>query len=100
MSVDGPDDLNDVRWAGSLDATREATAKTHAAIERLVHAGLTPSLIVTLHRNNATGDKLPRMCDWFRHLDLLGITNVRLHDPGDRERGGRREVRGSAATNR
>jgi uncharacterized protein len=80
ISVDGPEDLNDVRWAGSLALTREATAKTHAAIERLVREGLTPSLIVTLHRNNATADKLPRMRDWFRYLDMLGITSARLHD--------------------
>jgi uncharacterized protein len=80
ISVDGPEDLNDVRWAGTVKATREATAKTHAAIERLVREGLTPSLIVTLHRNNATADKLPRMRDWFRYLDMLGITSARLHD--------------------
>ena len=80
ISVDGPGMLNDVRWAGSLELTRDATAKTHAAIERLVREQLTPSLIVTLHRNNATADKLPRMCDWFRYLDTLGISSVRLHD--------------------
>jgi len=80
ISVDGPEDLNDVRWAGTLSSTREATARTHAAIERLVREGLTPSLIVTLHRNNATADKLPRMRDWFRYLDMLGITSARLHD--------------------
>ena len=76
ISEDGPEDLNDVRWAGTLSLTREATAKTHAAIERLVREGLTPSLIVTLHRNNATADKLPRMRDWFRYLDMLGITSA------------------------
>lgn len=80
ISIDGPEDLNDVRWAGTTVATREATARTHAAIERLVREGLTPSLIVTLHRGNATADKLPRMCDWFRYLDTLGITSARLHD--------------------
>ena len=80
ISVDGPEDLNDVRWAGTLSLTREHTAKTHEAIERLVREGLTPSLIVTLHRNNATADKLPRMRDWFRYLDMLGITSARLHD--------------------
>jgi radical SAM protein with 4Fe4S-binding SPASM domain len=80
ISVAGPAGLNDVRWAGSVELTREATAKTHAAIERLVREGLTPSLIVTLHRNNATADKLPRMRDWFRYLDTLGISSVRLHD--------------------
>jgi uncharacterized protein len=80
ISVDGPEDLNDVRWAGSIQATREATARTHAAIERLVRENLTPSVIVTLHRNNATADKLPRMRDWFRYLDTLGISSARLHD--------------------
>mgnify|MGYP003347235368 FL=1 len=27
ISLDGPDDLNDSRWAGTLDATRKATEK-------------------------------------------------------------------------
>jgi uncharacterized protein len=93
ISVDGPEDLNDVRWAGTLKLTREATAKTHAAIERLVHEGLTPSLIVTLHRNNATADKLPRMRDWFRYLDDLGITSARLQISPDRRPCDRRVVR-------
>lgn len=80
ISVDGPEDLNDVRWAGTLEATRRATARTHGAIDQLVREGLVPSLIVTLHRNNATADKLPRMCDWFRYFDSIGITSARLHD--------------------
>lgn len=79
ISVDGPGSLNDVRWSGSLAATRAATEKTHAAIEWLCRERIPPSLIVTLHRNNATADKLPVMHDWFRHLSKLGITHVRLH---------------------
>jgi radical SAM protein with 4Fe4S-binding SPASM domain len=79
ISVDGPGELNDVRWAGSLERTREATAKTHAAIERLCREGIPPSLIVTLHRGNATRDKLPVMHDWFRSLQGLGLTSARLH---------------------
>lgn len=79
ISVDGPGELNDVRWAGSRRLTREATARTHAAIERLCREGLPPSLIVTLHKNNATADKLPRMRDWFRHVESLGVTSARLH---------------------
>ena len=35
VSVDGPGELNDIRWNGTLERTREATEKTHAAIERL-----------------------------------------------------------------
>jgi uncharacterized protein len=79
VSVDGPGELNDVRWAGSLKKTREATEKAHAAIERLCREGIVPSLIVTLHRNNATTDKLPIMHDWMRRLERLGIRSARLH---------------------
>jgi uncharacterized protein len=79
ISVDGPGELNDIRWAGTLDATRAATAKTHAAIERLCKEEIPPSLIVTLHRGNATADKLPRMHDWFRHMAGLGVRHSRLH---------------------
>ena len=79
ISVDGPGELNDVRWAGSLIRTREATARTHAAIERLCKEGLAPSLIITLHRNNATSDKLPTMHDWVRSLERMGVTSARLH---------------------
>jgi uncharacterized protein len=71
--------LNDVRWGGSLSKTRSATERTHAAIERLCAAGMQPSLIVTLHRNNATPDKLPLMHDWFRRLEKLGVRSARLH---------------------
>ena len=79
ISVDGPGELNDIRWAGTLEKTREATAKTHAAIERLCVEGIAPSLIVTLHRNNATADKLPVLGDWLLRLESLGVTSVRLH---------------------
>ena len=79
ISVDGPGELNDVRWHRSLEHTRIATAKTHAAIERLCQEGIPPSLIVTLHRGNATADKLPTLHNWFRDLDNLGISFARLH---------------------
>ena len=79
ISLDGPGELNDVRWAGSLQKTREATERAHRAVERLCAEGIPPSLIVTLHRNNATGDKLPVMHEWFRRLDSLGVAGARLH---------------------
>jgi uncharacterized protein len=79
ISVDGPGELNDVRWAGTLERTREATANTHAAIERLCAEGMPPGVIVTLHRCNATRDRLPVMHDWFRHLQSIGVSSARLH---------------------
>jgi uncharacterized protein len=79
ISVDGPAELNDVRWAGSVGRTRDATAKTHAAIARLCREGIPPALIITLHRNNASGDKLPTMHDWLLYLEGMGVTAARLH---------------------
>ncbi len=79
ISMDGPGELNDSRWAGTLERTREATAKTEANLERLCREGMPPSLIVTLHRGNATADKLPIMHGWFRHLEQMGVTSARLH---------------------
>lgn len=35
ISMDGPGELNDLRWQGTLEKTREATAKTEMAVERL-----------------------------------------------------------------
>lgn len=79
ISVDGPGKLNDARWNGTVEHTREATAKTEAAIERLCLVGMPPSLIITLHRGNATAEKLTAMHDWLRRLEAMGITSARLH---------------------
>ncbi len=79
VSVDGPGELNDLRWHGNLATTRESTAKTQAAIEKLCGEGIPPSLIITLHRGNATADKLPALLDWVRDLARLGVGNIGLH---------------------
>lgn len=79
ISVDGPGELNDARWNGTLEKTREATAKTHSAIKLLCKENVNVSLIVNLHRGNATQDKLPMIHEWFKQIDDLGITSARLH---------------------
>jgi uncharacterized protein len=84
ISLDGPDELNDSRWAGTLDATRRQTAKTQWAIERLCEAAKTtphllPSIIVTLHAGNCAKEVFPRFVEWIRKLDQLGITSVNPH---------------------
>ena len=79
ISVDGPDELNAARRAGSDVTTRRATAKTMRGIKMLCDAGLAPGIIVTLHRLNATAQRLPRMNAWLRELDEWGVRSVRLH---------------------
>lgn len=79
ISVDGPGELNDSRWAGNLERTRETTARSFAAIDMLIAAGIVPSLIVTLYRGNASPERLPRLIEWLKELDRKGITDARLH---------------------
>ncbi len=92
VSMDGPEELNDSRWAGSLEKTRAATAKSQANLERLCREGCYewkgkdgkkytsgPSLIITIYKGNADPDKRPRLKAWIKALDALGLQHARLH---------------------
>jgi uncharacterized protein len=79
ISIDGPDELNHVRWAGSTESTIKITERIQQTIDRLCEEEIFPGLIITLHRGNATAEKLPFMHKWFKYLDQKGITSVRLH---------------------
>jgi len=81
VSVDGPDELNDSRWAGTVERTREATAKSLKAIEMLTAAHLSISVITTLYRGNASGDRLPRLIAWLDQLVSapLHVRYLNLH---------------------
>jgi uncharacterized protein len=79
ISVDGPDELNDARWAGSLEETRRRTKMSMDAADRLCDEGIPPSFIVTLHKLNATSEKLPKLKEWFKYWDSRGVYSSRLH---------------------
>ena len=79
ISIDGPEDLNDARWQGTLENTRSATRQVQETIARLCAEGIPPSLIVILHRLNATRELLPRLMQWLRELERLGIRRITLH---------------------
>ncbi len=79
ISIDGPGELNDARWHYRLEKTRESTALVEGVIERLCREYEPPGLIITLHKGNATAEKLPIMADWMRRLHASGIRSVRLH---------------------
>lgn len=79
ISIDGPGELNDARWHRELEKTRQSTAVVESVIERLCREYQAPGLIVTLHKGNATAEKLPIMADWMRRLHAIGIKSVRLH---------------------
>lgn len=79
ISVDGPEFLNDNRRVGSLDNTRKMTGRTIDAIKDLCYLGMVPSLIVTLHKMNASSERLPYLLRWFSDLEKVGIKNIRVH---------------------
>lgn len=79
ISMDGPGELNDVRSAGTLEQTRAATERSHQLLLRLCREGKRPSLIVTLHRGNATPERLPRLVEWLRDLDRAGLRWCTVH---------------------
>jgi uncharacterized protein len=79
ISVDGPEELNDARWRGTLDKTRVATQRTQEVITQMCAEGLAPSLIVILHRLNASAEALPRLIAWFTTLAAIGVKRIGLH---------------------
>ncbi len=79
ISIDGPGSLNDARWNRGLQRTRKSTAQVENVIAQLCREYQPPGIIVTLHKGNATSDKLPQMAEWMLSLDAMGIKSVRLH---------------------
>jgi len=79
ISMDGPGALNDLRWAGSLERTRAATQRSEDAINALRAAGIPVSIILTMHRLNATSERLPQLLAWLDHLEEIGVQSVRTH---------------------
>lgn len=79
FSLDGPEELNDSRWAGSVEKTRLMTAKSFAALKACQEQGVRHHVICTLHKLNAVGPALDRLCQWFVELDAAGTVAARLH---------------------
>lgn len=79
ISIDGPGELNDLRWQHNVTRTRANTERTIHNIRRLSQEHRQPGLIITLHRLNASVDRLPRLIEWVKELDAWGIPSVRLH---------------------
>ncbi|MBL6448618.1 radical SAM protein [Fulvivirga sp. 29W222] len=79
ISIDGPEELNDVRWAGTIDKTRQATKRSIKAIHQLRQAKIPIGLQIQVTRSNSSPDRLPKMFEWLREMDALEIASARLH---------------------
>ena len=79
ISMDGPEEMNDSRWAGTIEKTRKRTEQSQAAIEKLCAAGVVPSLIVTAYRGNAMPEKRQKFKTWVQELARLGVRHINFH---------------------
>lgn len=79
LSVDGPGELNDARWADTLEKTRRATQQSLDAIEQLCRQNHHPGIMLQLTRCNATAQRLPRLFEWVNELAGMGIQSIRVH---------------------
>ena len=73
ISIDGPGNLNDYR------CLTQDTQKTIDNIHLLLKNGLTPSLIVTVHRLNGLPNVRQRLLDWFGELEFINVRYINLH---------------------
>jgi uncharacterized protein len=79
ISIDGPDELNDIRWVRNTESTRKATQKSILAIHKLSENNIKLSLQIQVTKCNSSEHRLPKMLDWLREIDLLKIESARLH---------------------
>lgn len=79
MSIDGPGMLNDARWAGDIDATRAATARSEWALRELLSRKMNVSIIITLNRFNGAADRHPILATWLTEMAALGLRSVNVH---------------------
>jgi uncharacterized protein len=79
ISMDGPEELNDSRWAGTLEKTRETTKRSQHNAEKLLACGVGCSLIVTMWSGNINPHKRSKLKKWFSSFYDRGIREARIH---------------------
>ncbi|MCX8008147.1 MAG: radical SAM protein [Patescibacteria group bacterium] len=81
ISIDGPDELNDARWAGSLEKTRIMTKKTLENIEKCAKNDIRVGLIITIHKLNAgSPERIEKFKAWIKDYDQRKVVvSARLH---------------------
>ncbi|MGL4819736.1 MAG: radical SAM protein [Bacilli bacterium] len=85
ISIDGPNELNGLRKVRTRkqedveEKTLETTKTIMNNFVRLVEAGVSCSVIITLHRLNATKEHLPRLLNFIRWLGDIGVKGGNIH---------------------
>jgi uncharacterized protein len=81
FSFDGEDELNDLRWSGTLEKTREDTKRTLNNVAKCIQNGIGVSAILTLHAVNVgTDERLQKFKFFLKKIDKMGVSSIRIHD--------------------
>lgn len=83
VSIDGPNELNSLRVVKGTknveERTLDATDTIMKNLAKLAENGVPASVIITLHRQNGTPERLPRLLNFMSWLGKLGITKGNIH---------------------
>lgn len=80
VSIDGPNDLNDLRVSKQKNkSTRELTEATINNLLKLVRNNISCGVIITVHKLNGTKEKLPRLLNFISWLGNIGIRGGNIH---------------------
>jgi uncharacterized protein len=83
VSIDGPHELNDLRKVrgqeGNDEKTLDSTKAIMANIQKMAGQGIAMSIIITLHRLNATPERLERLMQFIQWLGEIGVTQGNIH---------------------
>ena len=79
ISLDGIEELNDVRWAGSIELTRKYTQLSNNNLVKLLEEKISTSLNFQITRCNSSPERLPKMFKWLTTLDKIGLKSARIH---------------------
>jgi uncharacterized protein len=87
MSVDGPEELNDWRVAKvdeknmhrQLEITRKKTEMSIRNLNKLLEAGISTSLIITLSKFNGETGRLIKLVNWLEDLSEKGLKYLNIH---------------------
>jgi uncharacterized protein len=80
FSIDGPNELNSLRVPRNPKIPIESTTdNTMKYIKLSKEAGLDVGLIITLHRENSTPERIPRLFNFIKWLWDLGIRSGNIH---------------------
>lgn len=80
VSVDGSGEMNSLRISNQKNKTTdELTEDTLNGIKMLSEAGVSTSVIITLHKMNGTKENLPKLFEFIKWLKSIGIKNGNIH---------------------